>query len=585
MSRKPGILCAAIFAGVGLLAAVARAETPVDRLDRKVPNFRLPDTNGRTVSLTDFRNSKAMVVIFVGTECPISNGLLPRLAEMSQQLQPRGVQFLAINSNYLDTAAEIAEHARKFAIPFPVLRDEDNRVADDFGARRTPQAFVLDAERVIRYEGRIDDQFGMGYQRPQARHHELSDAIAAVLDGRTVAQPKTAVAGCLIGRRTRPRSDGAVTYAREVARILQKNCQECHRPGQVGPMPLTSYDDAIGWSAMIREVVSERRMPPWYADPRYGQFANDRSLTDRERDTLLTWISQGTPRGDDRDLPPPREFVPGWTIGKPDVVLTMAKPFTVPAKMPAEGVPYQRFYVETGFQEDRWVERAEAKAGAPGVVHHIVVYIVPRGQDFIPDDPRFQVLAGTAPGDMPVILPPGYGKKISAGARLVFEMHYTPNGTAQADRSSLGLIFTRQPPQREVLTTPIVNALFSIPPGAADYEVRASAHFNHPAEIVALMPHMHLRGKNFRYELVDPDGNVRTLLSVPRYNFNWQSAYRLERPLAVSAGSRVRCIAHFDNSAANPSNPDPKRAVIWGDQTWDEMMIGWMDYAIERKGN
>jgi peroxiredoxin/mono/diheme cytochrome c family protein len=559
-----------------------RADSTSRDVGRKVPNFQLRDARGHTVSLGDFRDKKAVVVIFIGTECPISNGFLPRLQELHREFAPRGVQFLAVNSNALDSADDVAEHARKFAIPFPVLKDEDNRVADDFAARRTPQAFVLDRSNIIRYSGRIDDRFGMGYQRPRPTRNDLADAIAQLLDGKPITQPSTLVAGCLIGRKSRPRSDGSITYARDVSRIFQKNCQECHRPGQAGPMSLLTFDDAVGWSAMIREVVEERRMPPWDADPHYGTFANDRSLSDADRATILAWLEQGTPRGDDQDLPPAREFSQGWTIGKPDAVFTMPKAFHVPAKMPPEGVPYQRFYVETGFSEDRWIERAEAKPGAPEVVHHIVVYVVPAGQDFVPDDPRFQVLAGTAPGDMPVILRPGYAKKVPAGARLVFEMHYTPSGKGQPDRSSLGLVFAKKPPQSEVLTAPIANPMFRIPPGAKNYEVEATFRFKRPGVILALMPHMHLRGKNFRYEAVYPDGKVQTLLYVPRYNFNWQSVYRLLKPLPVPAGTRVRCIAHFDNSPANPNNPDPAKAVEWGDQTWEEMMIGWMDYALER---
>lgn len=572
-----------------LLACLAIASVPAIRADstspdvgRKVPNFQLRDTRGRTVSLADLREKKAVVVIFIGTECPISNGFLPRLAELHREFAPRGVQFLAVNSNALDTADEVVEHARKFAVPFPVLKDDDNRVADGFGARRTPQAFVLDRTNIIRYSGRIDDRFGMGYQRPRPTRNDLADAIGQLLDGKPITQPSTLVAGCLIGRKSRPRSDGSITYARDVSRIFQKNCQECHRPGQAGPMSLLTFDEVVGWSAMVREVVEERRMPPWDADPHYGTFANDRSLSDADRDMILAWLEHGTPRGDDKDMPPSREFSQGWTIGKPDVVFTMPKEFRVPAKMPRDGVPYQRFYVETRFTEDRWIERAEARPGAPEVVHHIVVYVVPPGQDFVPDDPRFQVLAGTAPGDMPVILPPGYAKKIPAGARLVFEMHYTPSGKAQPDRSSLGLVFAKKSPQFEVLTALIANPMFQIPPGANNYEVEATYRFKRPGVILALMPHMHLRGKNFRYEVLYPDGKVQTLLYVPRYNFNWQSVYRLLKPLPVPAGTRVRCIAHFDNSRANPSNPDPSKTVEWGDQTWEEMMIGWMDYALER---
>jgi hypothetical protein len=324
-------------------------------------------------------------------------------------------------------------------------------------------------------------------------------------------------------------------------------------------------------------------MPPWRADPRYGKFSNDRSLSKTDRDKLLAWIEEGCPKGDDRDLPPPRQFVTGWTIGQPDLVLTMPHEFAVPAEMPKRGIPYKAFEVETNFKEDRWIERAEARPGSPEVVHHIVVFILPPGEIFNPNDPKLRVLGGTAPGDMPLIVPPGMGKRVPAGSRLVFQMHYTPNGRAQKDRSSIGLVFAKKPPEFEVRTVPVFNAALFIQPGEEDCLVESDWTFKQPGRVVSFMPHMHLRGKDFLIEALYPDGKTEKLLSVPRFDFNWQSAYRLARPLAVPAGTQIHCVAHFDNSAKNLNNPDPTRFVAWGDQTWEEMMIGWTDVAYQRK--
>src|SRR5262249_2392241 len=378
--------------------------------------------------------------------------------------------------------------------------------------------------------------------------------IDEVLDGKAVSQPKTDVAGCLIARATKPKTEGPITFTKNVASILQNRCQECHRPGQVGPMPLLTYDDAQAWSATIREVIEEQRMPPWYADPRFGKFENDRSLTKEERDTLLAWIDQGCRKGDDKDLPKRREFAEGWTIGKPDLVLTMKEEFEVPAEMPRRGVPYKRFEVDPGFKEDVWVSRAEARPGSPEVVHHIVVFISEPKNEYFPGNPRAAVLAGTAPGDMPLMLPPGTAKKIVAGSKIIFEMHYTPNGKAQKDRSSLGLIFAKEPPKHRAVTIPVANPTeIEIPPEDGNYKAEASFYFREDAYILNFMPHMHLRGKDFLYEAVYPDGKTETLLSVPRYNFNWQSVYRFAKPVHMPKGSKIHCVAHFDNSDQNPN--------------------------------
>jgi peroxiredoxin len=550
-------------------------------------SFHLRDPRReQEVALEDFRDKKALVVVFLGTECPVSNAYLPVLAALDKEYADKGVQVLGINANHQDTAAAVAAHARKHDLSFPVLKDAGNKVADLLGARRTPEALVLDADRTVRYQGRIDDQFGVDYSRPgKPTRRDLVLALGEVLAGKRVSRATTSVAGCFISRAPQPRRSGKITWARDVSRIVQHRCQTCHRPGQIGPMALESYADVLDWSETIREVVEERRMPPWHADPRYGKFANDRSLSAEERRTLLAWIDQGLAKGDDRDLPPPPTFPKDWGIGKPDLVVTMPKAFDVPARKPKGGIPYQYFTVDPGFKEDRWVVRAEARPGAPEVVHHIVLFIQPKGEFFNPEGPG-NVLCGTAPGDMPLVLPQGTAKKVPAGARLVFQMHYTPNGKAQSDRSSVGLVFGRQKPRHRILTRPIypprfIMRLDRIPAGADNHRMESDFDFPQAGHIIAFMPHMHLRGKDFLYEARHPDGKKETLLLVPRYNFNWQSVYRCVEPVAMPKGSTLHCVAHFDNSAKNPSNPDPTRTLSWGDQTWEEMMIGWIDYWLD----
>jgi peroxiredoxin len=577
MMRSTAV-CLAFLVPAGLAFLVA-GENP----GKKIASFRLKDTAGKAWALEDAKGAKAVVVAFLGTQCPVNNAYVPKLVELHKEYADKGVQFVAINSNEHDTSQMIADHAKKHAIPFPVLRDEKHLAADRFGAERTPEVFLLDSDGVIRYRGRIDDQYGIGFQRPAPTRRDLAEALDEVLAGKQVTQPKTAAPGCIITRAPAPKKDTTVTYAKEVSRIVQKHCQECHRPGQIGPMPLLTYDDVSSWAGMIKEVVQEKRMPPWHADPKHGKFSNDRSLSAEERETLLTWIKQGCPRGNDNDQPPPRQFAEGWGIGKPDVVFTMPKEYKVPARGGKNGIPYQYFLVKTEFPEDKWIQAVEAKPGNPAVVHHILVHSggpdLKRTGDFA-DGIGSGLLAAQAPGDLAVVFPPGHAKRIPKNGILRFQLHYTPNGTEQTDKSSVGLIFAKDPPKHEIKTRAIAQQFLAIPAEADNHRVFASSTFKKDTLITSLFPHMHLRGKSFEFQAVYPDGKREVILSVPRYDFAWQANYFLDKPLLLPAGSKIECTAYFDNSKGNPNNPDPMRIVRWGEQTWDEMMIGFVDYAV-----
>lgn len=554
---------------------------------RKAADFCLQDPRDQgMVVLSDLlRENKAVVLVFLGTECVLNNQFLPVLIELHEEYSSKGVAFVGINANTQDSRESVAEHARRNAIPFPVVKDVGNKVADQLEARRTPEAFIVDSNSIIRYQGRIDDQFGIGYVRTgKPTRRDLAIALDEVLAGKTVSVPRTEVSGCCIGRVAKPKEDGPITYAKQVSRILQKNCQECHRPGQIAPMSLMTFDDALAWSDTIREVVTQGRMPPWYADPRYGKFSNDCRLSKEDKETLLDWIDNGTPRGDDKDLPPPRRYPEDWTIGKPDLIVSMPTPYDVPAKAPVAGIPYQYITVDPGFKEDRWVQRAEIRPGAPSVVHHSVVFV--QTEKVFEPNASGAVLCGAAPGECPLDLPDGLAKKIPAGAKLVFQMHYTPNGKAQRDQTSVAIVFAKKPPRHRVITVPIYNLKFlylldRIPAGADNYKMESEHTFWHDSHLLNFMPHMHLRGKDFLYEAIYPNGKKETLLSVPRYDFYWQSVYRLAEPLPMPKGTKLHCIAHFDNSAKNPNNPDPTKNVYWGYQTWEEMMTGWIDYYMD----
>lgn len=544
-----------------------------------VEPFTLKAADGAPWSLADAGAAKATVVLFLGAACPLNNAVLPRLAEIHQRFAKEGVRFVGLNANSQESPKEVAAHAQEHKLPFPVLKDVGNLIADRFAAERTPEAYLLDAQFVIRYRGRIDDQNGIGFRRPAPTRNDLAVALEELLAGKPISQPSTQSVGCLIGRTPKPKADANVTFAQHVAPILQKHCQECHRPNQIGPMSLLTYEDAAGWAPMICEVVESRRMPPWHADPAHGKFSNDRRLTDLERKLLVSWADQGCPPGDLAKAPKNPDYPEGWRIGKPDLILEMKDAYEVPAKAPPWGIPYQYFIVENNFPEDRWVQAVEAKPGNKGVVHHIIAYVRERGKgrdrtDGIGDG----MLVAFAPGDLPGIFEPGLAKKIPKGAVIYFQMHYTPNGVAGSDRSAIGIKFAKEPPKHEVKTRSVQNTRFAIPPGAANHVVEASNVFKKDAVLLSFSPHMHLRGKSFEYRVVFPDGNRETLLSVPKYDFNWQTHYKLAQPLKLPAGTRIECTAAFDNSADNPNNPNPKTEVRWGDQTWEEMMIGFLDY-------
>jgi hypothetical protein len=325
--------------------------------------------------------------------------------------------------------------------------------------------------------------------------------------------------------------------------------------------------------------VIEDRMPPWHADPRHGEFLNDRRLPAADRQLLLTWIEQGCPRGDDKDLPPARVFPTGWAIGQPDLVLTMREKFTVPAQAPTKGIDYQYFTLPTKFAEDVWIQAVEARPGNRAVVHHMLVYIGAKPDPSERESSDLDVLASYVPGSKPAIFPPGLAKRIPKGAKLVLEMHYTANGTEQIDQSSIALVLAKEPPKQEFRSRFVANRKFAIPPHAANHEVKAETIFEKDALILTLSPHMHLRGKSFSFHAMYPDQRREILLSVPRYDFNWQHAYVLKTPLRVPAGTRIECIGHFDNSVSNPNNPDAAREVRWGEQSWEEMMLGVIGYV------
>ncbi|MEM8678659.1 MAG: redoxin domain-containing protein [Planctomycetota bacterium] len=556
----------AFLVAFSLICGVTFAETPF------TPTVQGRAPEGRVWTLHDFDDAELVVVAFLGTECPLAKLYGRRLAELHDHYAAQGVAFIGINSNRQDTLTEIAAYGRRHAIPFPVLKDESQTVANALGATRTPEVFVLDAQRKVRYQGRIDDQYVVGLSRNEPQQTELRDAIDALLANEVVKVSKTEAVGCLIGRKKPAATDGDLTYARDIAPIFNQHCVSCHREGEIAPFPLATHADVIGWEDMIVEVIEERRMPPWFANPAHGSFANDARLSDEERELIVRWVDQGAPVGDPADLPDPPQFTQGWRIPEPDQVFKMRE---VPFPVPASGVvDYQYFVVDPEWKEDKYIYAAEARPDNTAVVHHILVYILPADGDV---DIR-KVLVGYAPGSVPKLLTDGIAIHVPAGSRLMFEMHYTPNGYATEDCSYAGVCFLDKQDVKTIFNGRLaMEDDFRIPAGAAHHEVKAKFRFRQPEQLLAMTPHMHLRGKSFRYEARYPDGQEEILLDVPAYDFNWQLKYTLSEPKPMPAGTEIICTAVYDNSTRNLANPDPTRSVGWGDQSWEEMMIGFFD--------
>src|SRR5260221_5325344 len=388
-------------------------------------------------------------------------------------------------------------------------------------------------------------------------------------------------------------------FTKDVAPVLQARCQECHRPGEAAPFSLLTYEQARPWAKAIKAAVLQGKMPPWFADPHYGKFSNDRSLLKSEIDTLVAWVDAGAPRGDAKDMPPPREFANGWTIPNPDAVIELPTPFEIPASGVLE---YQHILIPAPFKTDQWVQMAEARPTDRSHVHHIIAFIREPGSTWLKDAKpgiRFvpekvkadeskdtselpsDFLVGYAPGQPPEQFKTGQAKLIKAGSDIIFQVHYTTNGKASTDRSRIGLVFAKEPPLKRVLTLSATNGKFKIPAGDPNYRVDAEFELGSTATLYGLHPHMHGRGKDFEFRVKFPGGETQTLLSVPHYKFYWQLWYDLSEPLVLPKGTKIECTAHFDNSPNNPDAADPKKDVVWGDQSWDEMMVGFFNLVFD----
>ena len=547
-------------------------------------DFSLPGVSAATehqadvVSFSTDPSVRLSVVCFLGTECPLARVYGPRLQDLSDEYANRGVEFIGINSNVQDSVEDMQRYVSDHGIKFPMAKDFDRTVALQAGATRTPEVFVVDSARAVRYQGRIDDQYRPGITRSEPTQSDLKNAIEDLLAGRSVTLPSTEAVGCLIAlpRKMSVSKNSDVTFCGQIARVLQDNCVECHHAGEIGPFALEDYDEVVGWADMSLEVIDQGRMPPWHASPDHGSFSNARHMPSEDKQLLQEWVDAGMPFGDAKDLPLKKVHPPTWRFDRlPDLVLDMDDQ---PYQVPADGiVEYQYFVLDPGFTEDKWVRAAQVLPGDRSVVHHCIVFTRP------PDDGDFRdigLLSAYVPGQVRGELPDGFAQKVPAGSRIVFQMHYTPNGKPATDITRLGLLFA-DPAEvtHEIVSLGGIQQEFEIPPGAAEHRVAGEiGWFPRDGYLLSIMPHMHLRGRSFEFQVETKD-HMSTVLDVPLYDFNWQHNYELSNPMPLDQVTRMAFTATFDNSAKNPTNPDPSEYVTWGDQTWQEMAVTFISVA------
>jgi len=547
----------------------------------EVFDFRLTDHLGRSHELYYYSDAKAIVLFSQLNGCPIVRQTIPLIKDLRNRYEKDQVVFLMLNGNPYDDLESVIEEAEEFNIDIPILLDETQLITEGLEIKRSATALLIDPKSwKIVYRGAVDDRFDYGARKQNATHNWLEDAIVALLEGKEVETPRTETKGCIIEA---PQRSSQISYAQDVAPILEQKCILCHSEGKIGPFAMSSYKAVRGRAGMIREVILTRRMPPWHADPHYGKFSNDLSLSPVEMRTLVEWIDAGAPRGGTDPLASRSQGKPQeWPLGEPDLVVEAPNE----VEIPADGViDYIYQQVPWELTEDVWVRAVDVRPEDPRVAHHISIFVI------YPDrlshlQPEYNstlngYFAIYGPGGGGAVeFPPSTGKLIPAGALIQFQIHYLPIGKPVKDRPRIGLYFHKEKPQYELRTESAYDINFEIPPGAQNHLVSARFQVTENIMVWGLAPHMHFRGSHMKMEALYPDGKRTILLSVPKYDFNWQRIYRFKQPLRLPKGTVIECSGGFDNSAKNPLNPDPQTWLKYGQRSFDEMFIGYIDYTI-----
>lgn len=585
------LLCTTLY--MGLIATTLQAQKFAPLTPVAVPTFS--DLSGKRFGLTTVASKKATVFFYGSSQCPISNIYTPRLVELSNRYEKQGVQFFFVDANKEDSPALLRSYTTARHITFPAIKDDGLVLADTLHATHTPQVIVLDSSAIVRYRGRIDDN----QDRTKVIRNELKDALDALLAGEKVKISRTLPFGCEIFRGTVKTTSLAtnITYSQHVAQILYKNCVGCHRPGESGPFSLETYQQAKTWGKAIKAYTTRRQMPPWKAAPGIGDFKDARIMSDTEIATVTKWVDSGMPAGDLKRCPKvPEPPSTGFKLGKPDQIICSPTPY----RLGAEGTDvYRNFVVPVDTNEDRFIKGLEFQADNRAVVHHIIVFFDLSGKSVdldnadpepgyssndlaigVPFDKTVWV-AGWAPGNSPRLLPKGTAFFLPKGTKVVLQVHYHKNGQEQYDRSRVGLYFDEEKNiQKIVQTGEVANPFLNIKPGLANQQFRSTRALSSDTEIIAVMPHMHMLGRQMKLTAQTPDGKEVPLIHINDWDFNWQETYVFKQPLQFPKSTLLKLVAEYDNTESNPRQPShPPKSVFFGEATTDEMCIGFFQFT------
>ncbi len=549
--------------------------------------FRTLD--GESVYLSDTLEDGPALFVFVSTTCPLAKRYTGRLNRLHDEYAERGLRMFAVFPNADETREGITAFLKTVKFAFPAVPDVGGYLTSRLGATMTPQVFLVDQDAVLRYRGAIDDN----RYETRVKESHLKNAVDAVLAGRPVDRPVVHALGCTIYQPS-PLADGEVTYTRHVARILQDHCQSCHRPGQVAPFPLTNFAEARRWQAEIKEYTHARLMPPWKAAPGFGEFANDASLSADEIATIAAWVEQGASQGDPAEMPPQPRFHDNWAFGEPDQIVAMPQEYVIG---PEGEDDYRHFVIPHESDVHRFVEAIDVRPGNRTVVHHVIAYVDTSGkareldaQDPGPGYTRFgdvgfqpaSMIGGWAPGNLPDKTPPGSGSWLPKKCDIVLQVHYYRSGVEERDLTRVGIYYSKAKRPVRTRLAVAIDQDFVLEAGNQECVVRAATTIREDSYVYSVTPHMHLLGKTMQVTAELPDGTVRPLVKINDWDFNWQITYRCRSLLRLPAGTKVKLIATFDNSAENPNNPhNPPQDVRWGDRTTDEMCIAFLGLLKE----
>lgn len=604
-SNKDGSITKAEYLAVNGGAPQSPAITPADLqqvssgpellhpgdagIGRMMQDMDIITLDGQHRRLADLQGKSGLVIVMTSATCPVSKRYIPSIAKLENELAAWEIGLLLVNPFASEKSEEIRAQLSAGGIRAAYIHDKDKKLSMLLQARTTTEVFLLDSKRTLIYRGALDDQYGINYNLAAPRQHYLHEAIHAWRKQQKPAIQATAAPGCELDlvKEQKPVAS-PVTYYRDVARILQQNCVTCHRDGGIAPFTLDDPEEVQDRARVIKRVVTEGTMPPWFAAaenvPANNPWANDCSLSMRDKADLLAWLdSSDRPLGDPAEAPARHTYPAEWSIGTPDLIIPLSRAYDIKA----DGyMPYAFDVVDTSIAEDKWVSAYEILPSERDVVHHVIVQVYPKGAVTRNRGEGAEgYWAAYVPGNGATVYPPGFARKIPAGARVTFQIHYTPSGKAKQERLRMGLVFAKSAPQFEVRTAAIANPRLAIPPGAERHVETKSQTVPFDMPILGFVPHMHVRGAAFRYEVIHADGRAETLLDIPRYDFNWQLRYEYKKPKLIPRGSTVKITAVFNNSASNKANPDPSKLVRWGQQTYDEMMLGYVEYFTPVGGN